>query len=1095
MKKKVADKNAVLDDKELQQSLKQINPKFGDFVTRVAGEAWGLPLIDQKTKALITIAIDVVNQDHRGSGNPFTAHVNMALKQGASRQEIEELLLFLCVYAGFNKVAAGFGSLNKIFDSDPDNVNCTSRTVAMVADSRKINKADYSARDSKGKVSFYVLLWKRQGISLELFDNYWKDVHGPVCARLPGQHQYWQFHVAHNEGGFCPNIQGLDYSFDAEDNFDGIAELTFESEAERQTWFEAAGILMDDEKNVFRKAIGYNTSPGNSITYVDGIPNGEPNGETGVLKFHVTVKKADGISTEAFRHYLTESFAPQVSSHDSVLKFRLHLFEEVDNSRPDADGVIHYEAAEKQYHAAYEIAFSNQLEREKFFASAQYQTAIQDAARYIKQIQAFPERTAYTFVYDSKMTLSGQRSSKVASLIENIGASNQLKENIISLMSSQVNGKPKGLGHYLQGVQHFGITVNDMAKAMEFYTEVLGGKLAIGGDGFVGEDLHNLLFQKEDLEAWKQGVNPKEQGIPNIRDGSEDALDVRFISFGNTCVELIHFRDAQLSANAPNIFSKIPSGIGHVNAPHISFYVKDDVDINLFAKMLEDECQQRGINNVVVNRVIHLDSLEQRKTAALKYAKTDFIGDFDGWALFYCKGPNGEQLEFNQVTKRAKERFSEAQKEYNLSNDTDYWFYNNSAPQHTKVNGNNRLYGSYSATINAPAEKIWQVWTEQAYSENFPILERYHNGVLREVSMPGMTMKQRVTIDKQAGTMSIALVDNPLFTGQFVNHIDQKSHQPGSSPIVNFTIDLQPTSENSLQHQDAQGFIEAAKPERIQEAVYQLKQLVENNTTQEERPMTQSLTRTGSKSEIVRRMFEAGESMNVENFVKFYTEDAHYQFSNFPVAYGPQGIRDTSVDFLNTVAKVYHHITNIWEQGDTVICEMEVTYIRHDGKVFRLPCCDTIVFKGDKVQQLKIYMDISPVFQTEQVEPAASTSSDLLLQRIGKMYEALHAENWDQFMSFFTPDLLYKVGAHEPVIGPQACRDFLINIYRTLKLTTHNARGTWAVDNTVILEMDANYVNKVTKEFSQVPCTDIYRFEGDKICEWRVYPDASQLKF
>ncbi|MGB3209005.1 MAG: hypothetical protein WBB28_28780 [Crinalium sp.] len=45
-------KNAVLDDKELQQALKSINPKFGDFVTRVAGEAWGLPLIDQKTKAL-----------------------------------------------------------------------------------------------------------------------------------------------------------------------------------------------------------------------------------------------------------------------------------------------------------------------------------------------------------------------------------------------------------------------------------------------------------------------------------------------------------------------------------------------------------------------------------------------------------------------------------------------------------------------------------------------------------------------------------------------------------------------------------------------------------------------------------------------------------------------------------------------------------------------------------------------------------------------------------------------------------------------------------------------------------------------------------
>ncbi|WP_193197568.1 carboxymuconolactone decarboxylase family protein [Nostoc sp. MG11] len=110
-------KNAVLDDQSLQEGLKSINPKFGDFVTRVAGEAWGLPLIDQKTKALITIAVDVVNQDQVGPGSPFAAHVNMALKQGATIAEIEELLLFMCVYGGFNKVAGCFGALNEIFSS------------------------------------------------------------------------------------------------------------------------------------------------------------------------------------------------------------------------------------------------------------------------------------------------------------------------------------------------------------------------------------------------------------------------------------------------------------------------------------------------------------------------------------------------------------------------------------------------------------------------------------------------------------------------------------------------------------------------------------------------------------------------------------------------------------------------------------------------------------------------------------------------------------------------------------------------------------------------------------------------------------------
>ena len=261
-----------------------------------------------------------------------------------------------------------------------------------------MKKADYAIRDQKGKAVFYVLLWKKKGITLDNFDDYWRDVHGPVCARLPGQHQYWQFHLAHNEGDLLPAIDGIEYNTLAEDQFDGIAQLTFETEEERQTWFQAAAILMDDEHNLFSKAIGYNTSPGNSKTYVDGIERGDPNGKLGILKFHVMVKKSDAVSVDEFRKYMADSFAPTVVKSNSVLKFRLHLFEEVDNSRPDAAGVIHYEPQEKQYQAAFEIAFSNPLEMGKFFASKEYAQAVKNQSKYVQQINAFPERSAYTLV-------------------------------------------------------------------------------------------------------------------------------------------------------------------------------------------------------------------------------------------------------------------------------------------------------------------------------------------------------------------------------------------------------------------------------------------------------------------------------------------------------------------------------------------------------------------------------------------------------------------------------------------------------------------------------------------------------------------------
>lgn len=106
--------NAVLDDKELQQGLHGINPLFGELCVRVCGEVWGKPAISQKVKCLITIALDVANQSLDGPGTPFEAHVNMALKQGATFEEIEELLLFTCAYCGFNKAAGAFGKLKEI---------------------------------------------------------------------------------------------------------------------------------------------------------------------------------------------------------------------------------------------------------------------------------------------------------------------------------------------------------------------------------------------------------------------------------------------------------------------------------------------------------------------------------------------------------------------------------------------------------------------------------------------------------------------------------------------------------------------------------------------------------------------------------------------------------------------------------------------------------------------------------------------------------------------------------------------------------------------------------------------------------------------
>jgi catechol 2,3-dioxygenase-like lactoylglutathione lyase family enzyme len=260
-------------------------------------------------------------------------------------------------------------------------------------------------------------------------------------------------------------------------------------------------------------------------------------------------------------------------------------------------------------------------------------------------------------------------------------------------MTTKKNVIKSELGNYLQGVQHFGVTVNDMAKSLEFYTEVLGGKLVVSGDGYWGEVLHNTLFQKEELDALNLESFPKTIEIPDIRDGTKESLDIRFISFGNVAVELIHFRDAKLTPNAPNWIGQNhtcnpieKTCVGYAPNMHLSFHVKDDIDLNQFAKTLEEECRKREID-LICNRIIRVNSEEERRKVALNYTANKFwndpnyfvegysdsdFGDFYGWSLFYAKGPNGEQLEFNQVTRKIKGLFINAQAEYNQAQGTHF---------------------------------------------------------------------------------------------------------------------------------------------------------------------------------------------------------------------------------------------------------------------------------------------------------------------------------------------------------------------------------------------------------------------------------------
>jgi catechol 2,3-dioxygenase-like lactoylglutathione lyase family enzyme len=218
------------------------------------------------------------------------------------------------------------------------------------------------------------------------------------------------------------------------------------------------------------------------------------------------------------------------------------------------------------------------------------------------------------------------------------------------------------LGARLQGVQHFGLTVQNMDRAFEFYTQVLGGTEIMRDGDFQGDVIHNTLLLTEELSAARRQVNPRTVGIPDLRGGAQ-RLDVRFVQFDNVVIELLQYRDSSQPQGSGASFAP-PSELtspAYPRSMHICFYIREDVDFNEFVRDLEAESAKRGMTQVKANRIVASRSEQERLQAPLN-SMTNRItsGQSDGWTLIYAKGPEGEQLEFVQVRGHAKQVFGNA---------------------------------------------------------------------------------------------------------------------------------------------------------------------------------------------------------------------------------------------------------------------------------------------------------------------------------------------------------------------------------------------------------------------------------------------------
>ncbi len=117
-----------------------------------------------------------------------------------------------------------------------------------------------------------------------------------------------------------------------------------------------------------------------------------------------------------------------------------------------------------------------------------------------------------------------------------------------------------------------------------------------------------------------------------------------------------------------------------------------------------------------------------------------------------------------------------------------------------------------------------------------------------------------------------------------------------------------------------------------------------------------------TRIDVVRRLIAAVELNASEEYVSYFTDDAVYKVGNAAAVVGPESIRRLADSVILLIEKVSHDVRNIWELGDTLICEMELRYLRKDGKTVTVPNLTIVRFEGDRVRSYQAFLDASSVF-------------------------------------------------------------------------------------------------------------------------------------
>lgn len=279
----------------------------------------------------------------------------------------------------------------------------------------------------------------KDGMSVDDFYDYWLNVHVTLPPRFPGIRSIW-LHIVSFDRQRWPRLPGVSFRPEPEDEFHGVPEATFATLHDLGEFQAYSDLQMKDGINFLQEQIAYRSLGGNSMTVVDKVDRA-PDGNDGLLRHLVFLRKRSQLPVEEFRDFVTGVLLPTFAESEHVLKLRQHLFEEVELTL-DHPGVGMFKPIERQYQAAFEIVFTEEAALADFVKSPAWTDVAGRLAQHCEAVHAARVDRCITTKIDGHITLAGVRGVAVADTIARLAAENQRDPEVSKLFLSSISAAP-----------------------------------------------------------------------------------------------------------------------------------------------------------------------------------------------------------------------------------------------------------------------------------------------------------------------------------------------------------------------------------------------------------------------------------------------------------------------------------------------------------------------------------------------------------------------------------------------------------------------------------------------------------------------------